>query len=194
VRWLREIDDAMPSVVFQVTGVGDAAVYIDDVAVAEHLDGRAVEVDPGRHRFKAKPVGAGAPQTTELVISEGAKRYPVAISFAPLPSEGGKRPEKSSGGLHPVFWIGGTVFVVGAVATGVGGGLALDNANTVKAHCPNRVCPPPYHGNVDALSTWGTVATVGAIVGAAGLATMFVGLFLPRVRTTVGFLDLRGAF
>jgi hypothetical protein len=53
VRWLHEIDESTPTILFHVEGAEDAAVYIDGKRVADHLDGRAIEVDPGRHRFHA---------------------------------------------------------------------------------------------------------------------------------------------
>ncbi len=185
VRWLREVDDAQPSIVLHVEGASSASVLVDDRLVASDLDGRAIDVDPGKHTVVVA-LPSGEKRTSMLVVSEGEKRRTVAVSFAPpvvAVQPAVSSPPKQGHGLHPLFWAGVGTTVVGATVGTVAGILALGYASDVRAHCPGRVCPPAYHSTLDALSLSGGVATVGFIVAGVGAALTVTGLLLPGRRT-----------
>jgi hypothetical protein len=202
VRWTHEIDDATPTIVFRIEGAPDAATFIDDKLVAEHLDGRAIAVEPGRHIFRAQLV-SGEVQSVELVISEGDKRKGVSLTFGNtskpkrLPATLAKdddvtQPER--GTLHPLVWAGGATLLAGSLLGTIAGGVALAKAGDVRNNCPNKTCPPPYHGTLDAVSTWSTISTTAFVVASAGLVALIVGFALPAKSTKVGFLRMQGTF
>jgi hypothetical protein len=74
---IDEIDAMQPTVVFRATN-GDGRdlvavhVFVDDVLVSSRLDGRAISVDPGEHRFVFKALGRLSTEMT-LVLREGDK-------------------------------------------------------------------------------------------------------------------------
>lgn len=91
--WLREVEQTLPSIVFEAVGpdgldVADARVLIDGEVLVERLDGKAVEVDPGEHVLRYER--AGWPSIEQMVlIREGDKGRRVAVRFekAPAPAQ-----------------------------------------------------------------------------------------------------------
>lgn len=97
VDWLVELDKAIPSIAVvarDATGADiiEARVRIDGVVVAERLDGRAIEVDPGAHTLRVEREGT-APIEQSLLVTEGERRRPIVIQF-PAPA----RPEPPAHG------------------------------------------------------------------------------------------------
>lgn len=85
-KWLEEVDQSMPSVVFEVTGpdgreVADVKVTMDDEVLVTEITGTAVVVDPGNHAFKFER--AGQVLEERFVIREGEKRRKLEVSFVP---------------------------------------------------------------------------------------------------------------
>jgi hypothetical protein len=72
-----ELAKAQPEVVFEATnGNGQflhmVSVFVDDQLVAERLDGRAIKVDPGEHRFTFRALGR-LDAELRLSVPEGAR-------------------------------------------------------------------------------------------------------------------------
>lgn len=87
--WLGEVDRAMPSVVIEARdprGDETAAVRvrIDGVLLAERLDGKAIELDPGEHSFRFEH--AGQTQERTLLIREGEARRKIEVRFSAPPA------------------------------------------------------------------------------------------------------------
>jgi len=61
--------------------------------------------------------------------------------------------------------------VAGGVTFGVAGSMAQSNFDDLVDQCPNDRCPPDLESQADDTRTQQTVANIGLIVGAAGLAT-----------------------
>jgi hypothetical protein len=85
VKWLGEVDSAMPSVVIVAKDaagneVSDVTVVVDGTKVLDHLDGKALPVDPGVHLFKFKREGSHTVEQ-KVLIREAEKRRPVAVTF-----------------------------------------------------------------------------------------------------------------
>ena len=84
-RGVSEIDAAMPSLVFAATGdngdITDVRISVDGVVVAERVEGRAYDVNPGSHVVKFEKSGR-PPVTMSIVAREGEKSRPVSASFA----------------------------------------------------------------------------------------------------------------
>ncbi len=85
VQWLREVDDALPSVVLTVSGPDgneavDVHVTLDGAPLVDRLDGHAVAIDPGVHTLTFTIAGTD-PYEQRVVIREGEKLRPIAVTF-----------------------------------------------------------------------------------------------------------------
>ena len=83
-RWLDEVESALPSVVLGAkrggVDVSDVRVMLDDELLVEQLVGRALAIDPGRHKLTF--VGADDEQVViEVVVREGEKNRPIVATF-----------------------------------------------------------------------------------------------------------------
>lgn len=192
---LKDVDAATPTIVFEVKdGAGndlsDARVLIDGQPFAE-IDGAAVPVDPGEHRFTFEVGGLLTAERT-LILHEGDKgRHERVVLEVGLPSPatgtagslGGGAPQSSSTHGLAIPTLAYVALGVGAVglSVGIGAGVASDNAYTsLKQECPAG-CPPTEKGELDnfhRLRTWSYVGYVTTVAGVAGGAVLW--LTLPR--------------
>jgi hypothetical protein len=146
VQWMTEVAAAMPTVVLGARDAGgrdvlSARVSVDGVVVARGLDGKAVEVDPGVHKFRFESDGAAVEQT--VLIREGEKNRAVTTTLdrGPVASTGPAAasvlPPRRAAPLHASAWtwaLGG----VGLAALGVGAYLELSvdaDANQLQRSC-----------------------------------------------------------
>jgi hypothetical protein len=85
--WLSEVDLLMPSVVVVArdprgTELYDVRVSVDGELAASRLDGLAIAVDPGTHRFLYEAPNA-PPVEQQLVIREGEKGRVLWVTLVP---------------------------------------------------------------------------------------------------------------
>jgi hypothetical protein len=209
--WLLEVEASIPTIVLSARDAGgselqDVQVSIDGTAVAQTLDGRAFEVEPGSHVFTfVDPRGVSATQTA--MILEGTKNQTVRVTLgspqtpAPIPpspapppaqapdvsppQQPPESPPASTGG-SPLPGIGLIVGGAGIAALATGGVFAL-LANSAKSgyeqHCgsaigaPAAFCDPQgISGHQDA-SNKAALSTAFVIGGGVALAAGAV-LFL----------------
>jgi len=82
--WLSELDASAPTLVFTAKmGEGDVAnmrVMMDDVVLAEKIDGKPIAVDPGEHKFTFER--EGRTEQRMLVVQAGQKNRQVLVVFA----------------------------------------------------------------------------------------------------------------
>jgi hypothetical protein len=222
-RWAAQ----MPSVVFEVKdGAGHelsaVKVTVDGGALTERLDGTAIELDPGTHRFTFE--AAGQPTVVEeYILHEGEKDRretvvvgdaapPVAgdASAAPLaPAESvpapppPERPKmtNSGGNMRMAGFIVGGTGLAGLLASGVLGVAAELKWNDVTPNCrTSGSCNGHDHDNSVEASNLANAATValisGGVLAAAGLALYFVAPRGPRVGVLVSpdGMAITGAF
>jgi hypothetical protein len=137
-EWLRQLDDAMPTVVFAAkdehgNDVSGARVFSGSKLVTSNLDGKPVALDPGPYdiRFERDP---NQSVTLHVVLRSGEKNRAVTATFPgegqlgtppegtePAPAPPGAEPEQSSS-----FWNGRNVTSLTLLAGGVvAGGLGL---------------------------------------------------------------------
>jgi hypothetical protein len=134
VEWLSQLEMLYPSVVFDAYVDGrqalGAEVYADGRLASDHIDGRAMEMDPGRHVFRIEVPGF-PPSEQILVLPEGARRRMVSASFEhpPPPAKAYHRP------IPATVWIALEVAVAGAASMGVFGGLALSEKSSLGKSC-----------------------------------------------------------
>jgi hypothetical protein len=194
---LDELASEVPSIVFAAKGaarndLSAVSVTIDGKPLVDHLDGSAIEVDPGEHTFSLTAASL-PPATLKLLIRECERGRHEAVLIAPpdaplarppdrkLPvGAAGKTPEKGpDSSLRPaapastqrlVAW---TALGLGAVGVVLGSVFGLeskskhDEAKACGATCPDL---PSHDANEDALK-FGNISTVAFIVGAVGLAS-----------------------
>jgi len=185
---LDEVTKAIPTVVF-VVRTADAhdlsavRVSMDGAPLAEHLDGSALEVDPGEHTFSFEGEGL-APFQKQLLLHEGDKgvRVPIVLGPttpgpAPLPAVPVPPPPASvasmaDGGSSPtaayvVLGIG----AAGLVATVVTGAIALKDKSSLDSACGahKSTCPGSSQADIDSMHTTSLISDVSLGVGVVGL-------------------------
>ncbi|HEY0465458.1 MAG TPA: hypothetical protein VGC79_14685 [Polyangiaceae bacterium] len=192
---LDELTSAVPSLIFSAkdaTGrdLSAVTVTIDGKPLVDHLDGSAIEVDPGQHTFEFEAEAEALPPTTlKLLVREGERgRHsevligpPAALKVSPPPSQpettdgdaAAKDSESATGSTgstqRVLAWtalgLGTAGLVVGSVF-GLKSKSKHDDAKACGTTCPDE---PSYQANEDALK-FGNISTVAFIVGAVGLA------------------------
>jgi hypothetical protein len=172
VRWLDEVTQSLPSVVPLATdeagdNLVDVNVSVDGAPLVATSAGRAIELDPGPHRFRFER-GASSAETTVLVaVGEKNKRVAVVLRLA-APSQAAD--PKSTG--RPGSTLGRVGLIAGAagvVALGTGAVFGVEALrNQSAAHCPANVCRPGSNpGALRTAQTDGDVSTVLFVAGGA---------------------------
>lgn len=167
-------EKALPSVVFRVkdergADVVNAKVFDGDALIAERLDGKSVEVDPGEHRFRVEREGA-PPVTQTVLVREGESLRTVAFGDD-------RASTGSSGGasISPAFWVLGATGLVGlGLFAGLGGAGLAKRGELVDAAC----APDCDSGDVDAVRGLFLGADISLGLGVASLAAATLVYFL----------------
>jgi hypothetical protein len=171
VNWLGELAKISPSVIIDADVDGQQApstrVYVDATLLVEHLDGKAVELDPGMHKFRFEVPGF-PPQEQDIVVSEGVQGRVVVANFH---RDVGALPPTPRGAPAPRP-IPSTVLIVGAVAlagvasTAVFGALATSEKSSLSQSC-GPFCSDSQLGT---LRGYARAADISAGVAAAAAA------------------------
>lgn len=199
-RFGEELAQLVPTVTF---GARDAragdlpltTVYVDDVLVASRLDdGRAYELDPGKHVVRY--VHEGRETTVRVVLGQGEKGRVLLATFvdptAPKPEAVASTPtrieEEPSRGKLPlvVAGIGGAALVAGASLFAIGLAKVPGNCSTSSHECtvaPNDGALDDAHGAM-------SLANAGLAIGVAGAVTVAGGLLWYFMQPTT--IDRRG--
>jgi hypothetical protein len=179
---LSEVMKNIPSVVIVAKdGAGrdltDVKVTIDGNPYADHLDGRAIELDPGKHTFRFEVAGQD-PVVQDFLLEQGEqnRRETVVIGpVAPAPSVAGASGSGSRTTPNTLALVVGGVGVAGLVASGIFAALSVSAHNAYEQDCGGNIGAPPNQctsagvsGEKDAAMK-GTLAT-GLLIGGAALA------------------------
>ncbi len=186
-RWLAEVDHAMPSLVVSVRSargedVRDARVSIDGELVAERLDGRAMDLDPGDHDVRVE-VG-GEIVDRHVVVVEGEKARVLAIELAerpapPPPPEVPPPPPLVTRPVPVLTWVFGGFTLAGlGVFTGFG---VAGNAGYADMERCRPACSPDL---VDDTQRSYLVADLGLGVAVVGLGLTVASYLLRPTVTT----------
>jgi hypothetical protein len=165
---------------------------MDGQPLIDHIDGSAVAVEPGAHRFVFE-VDGRPPEEKTLVMTEGEKGKRVRIEIAPPP------PPPSHEG-ETQRWIGLSFGGAALVSTAIGTGFGLSaRSNLSRSHvdCANSASAatctnePLAASELSTANSQATVAT-GAFIGAGAFLAAGAILFLsaPTARSTVSALDV----
>ena len=186
---LAAVDRAVPSIVFEAKdGAGNdltaVRVTLDGRAIAERLNGSAIDIDPGEHRFTFEVAGQPTVER-KLVIRERDKERrervifgvaapappTVATQVAPSPGAPTTPPEDGGQGRRVLGLVAGGVGLVGLAVGGIFGGLTFSSWGNVNSECPNHAgCSAQATNNHSNAVTFGTVSTAGFIAGGVLLA------------------------
>lgn len=190
--WTRAYEDAakemeavaarLPWVVIRVNGAPNPYLTVDGTPVPRAVLGIKRPVNPGKHELRViadgyRPVkrtfALAEGQSTTLDIDleaepEPQPLAPMAPPPVPLPPPVNNTDGKAQRSIgYVALGVGGAGVVVGAVA----GGLFLAKRSQLANDCPASQCPPGHEQDVTRYRQFGTVSTVGLVVGAVGVAT-----------------------
>jgi hypothetical protein len=180
---LSQVTGELPSVVFEVKDgngheLSAVRITMDGEVVADHLDGSAIDLDPGEHGFTFETSGQ-PPFTERIVVHEGDKnRLEVAVISSPSPSSlhlpppptpppaNGDQAKPGGSGMWTVGLVAGGVGIAGLVVGGVFGGLAFRSWGLVNGDCPSHMaCSSQAFDNRNHAVAFSTVSDVGFIAG-----------------------------
>jgi hypothetical protein len=184
-NWREEVERAIPSVIVQAKVDGaeatDVKVFIDGAMAKAQLDGKAIPVDPGSHKFRFETPGVQAIETT-VVIREGEHYRPIPAEF--VSPKVTAPPARMTRPVPLPVWILGGVAVVGSAGFATFGIVG----NQQKLSLQNRGCAPfCATSDVNAAQRSYMAADISLGVGALALATGAVFFFLrPEVPVRVG--------
>lgn len=182
----------IPRIRVKVTGAEanstSLRVTLDGKPVPPELVGVLRTVDPGVHQLEARVPGIGSAQR-RIEVKEG-ERKDVELELAPVDVGGrqqGDQPEAGGAGwsARKTWSVVAASIGVAGVGTGIGFGLAANQKHsTLKDSCSGNSCPPSASGDLDSFRTDRTISWIGYGVGAAGLATAAVLVFVVKDRPT----------
>lgn len=178
-EWLADLNKKMPSVVFRAMDEGgrdvaDASVEIDGKRTVA-VDGRSVDVDPGKHTIKIVRAGS-KPFEDVIIVAQSekdrvvvAKLVAVAVQAAVAPPP--KNDEPKRGGVPTasvVAWGIGGVALLSFAGFGLKARVDYDD---YEARCGNRCA----ESERDTVATSVLIADISLVVAvvAAGVGTYF---------------------
>ncbi len=159
-EWLSEVQRLQPSFVVTArdrSGADrtDVRVIVDGTEVADRLDGRAIEIDPGQHLVRLEAADSWVVEES-LIAREGEKARPLMVTLRPkhrdeqvTPSPSPAPPpehERKDASWAP--WLSGGVAVV-ALGVFTGFGIAgISQRSDLLASC-NNSCSAADKDSVD---------------------------------------------
>lgn len=199
-EWLAEVDRQVPTASFvakDASGqeVVDVEVSIDDRPVAAKLDGRAVQLDPGRHVVRFRRAGTNDSTESTLVFRSGEKDRVVELRFAaprppavPAPAappsssvdEGPKTSENKGLQVPLIAWAGLGAAVLGTGTLVTFATLANDQEGALRRTCAPS-CPASDSDSLHRKIVFGNIGLGVAIVG---LGTTLVSTILANRRSS----------
>ncbi len=181
-RWLGEVDALMPTVVLTARDpagapVAEAKLFVDGAAIA---GGRALELDPGAHQFRAEAPGRLA-QERLVTIAPGVRDQRVELELRPAPVPA------PSGLPRPTAILGGVAILGVGVAAGFGSVGLVERNRLDDRHCsPN--CPPD---DVHTIRRNFAVADIALGVGVLAIAAAVIYYALDKPAKPGELLTLR---
>jgi len=185
--WIKAVDEAnkdvatitprIPWVTITVLGPTNPEVVIDSTPVPPASLGAKRAINPGSHKIMAAAEGF-QPVQKDIVVAEG-QALAINLELEQVPAEPSTlakrvpvQAEQSTAGPdtrkilgYGALGLGGAGLIVG----GVSGILALGKHSRLKDACPDLHCDPNEQATLDSYRTFGTVSTVGFIVGGVGV-------------------------
>jgi hypothetical protein len=188
--WARAYEDAakeleavaarLPWVVIRITGASDLYLTLDGTPVPRAVLGIKRPANPGKHELRVIASGYRTVKRTFAVVEGQSATVDVDLEaepapepFAPIaPTLETPPPVDTSGKAwraagYTALGMGVAGFVVG----GITGGMFLAKRSELANDCPASHCAPAFEKDVARYRQFGTISTVGFVVGAVGAAT-----------------------
>ncbi len=174
---VAEVNTAIPTIVFEVkdaTGADLTAVKIsmDGQPLVDHIEGTAISLDPGEHRFTFEAPGLPRLDKTFVIVEamkDRRERITIGPASAPTPPPASPAPplvapataappaperpappppsdqESTTAGNTQRTWglVAGGVGVAALAAGGIFGVLAVGAKNGYEQHCGSNIGQPP---------------------------------------------------
>ena len=206
-QWLNDLEQRLPSVVFEVRVDGEpdmtATVTADGKRVEEWTRGEALRLDPGEHQFRVE-AGKYEPIVRKVLLAEGMRfrvitvdfkssSLPKPLSVPPSASTPPNEPRRSPGARHlptafyPLLGVGAVGVVSFGVFSLIGKSKQHDLESTCKPNCTDSALKP--------MKTSFLIGDISLGVGVASLVA--AGVFYLRADaksapTTIGLVRLPG--
>lgn len=173
-RWAKEVEAAMPTVVFQVRDASGkplegARVLFDGKVLKDPIDEAEVEIDPGDHVLRYELPGADSIEQS-VSFREGEKARKLSVMFD-TPSAAPPPPPPSGGGPPVLPIVLGGVGVVGVAAFVTLGVVGKNQRDELRETC----APACSEDDVSSVRTKLVLADVSLGVG---LVALGVGTYL----------------
>jgi hypothetical protein len=194
-RWLAEVQAAQPTVVFAARQGGrdldQVTVTCDGERMAAGLDGRAVDMDPGKHSCRFEAAGA-LPAAVELLVMEGQKSRVVQVDIQTglprpqlLPEPVPLPPPRPRPAVGPWVLAGvGALGLAGFAALGLSG---LNAEHRLEEQCAPS-CPARDVGGVRSRYLLADVSLgIGVVSAAAAAALLWGGRENAGARVALGW-------
>jgi len=185
-RFVDDLSRQQPSLTFvardaQGADLPDTSVYIDENLAATRLDdGKAHEVDPGRHTVRF--TSAGKEYSSTIVVGLGEKGRTVMATFTTInPPAPAVRATASAGpAVRRVHPFGSKIAIgVGGVAVATGALLAVLGVRKVPSSCSissNQCSAPPGDPVFDQAKSGMQEVNIGIAIGSIGAVALAGGL------------------
>jgi hypothetical protein len=171
--WLKELDQRIPSVVFDIRAQGrpssEAEVYADDKRVENWTRGEALRLDPGEHRFRFT-LAPFAPSSQTVVLGEGMRYRVVTVDFATAQamSPGQTVPDRTTVPSRPIPVLAYPLLGLGVV--GLGGFIGLGLSGKAEQRHLERTCSPNCtDADLSTMKSRYLVADISLAVGVGSL-------------------------
>ncbi len=201
---LESLRRNIPSVIFSVTDKSGAdtsnvKVYADDVLLSDGLDGRALELDPGKYHLRFL-LGDGTELSQDVVIREAEKNRLLQLRAEPdVKPQPPATPVQAAppvatlqvrSGPPVAAWVATGVAVAGLGTFGTFALLGSKDKQTLQDCAPS--CDESERKTRDRLKTKFLVADVGLGVGAASAVLATVLFIVGPSRDQAGDVAKRG--
>jgi hypothetical protein len=177
MRWLTEVEAAMPTVTFAAKGIDgkdvtEVRVTLDGQLLRDSLDGKSTSIDPGTHTLRFEH-GTEAPIDQSLVIREGEKSRVISVSWAKSAAREGASEHASvagSSGPPTSAWVFSGIGAASLAAFGVLAVHGVQRRSELEKECFGSC----EQGRVDSVKTELAVADValGAGIVSVGIAAV----------------------
>ena len=199
-RWLNDLDQRIPSVVFEVRvdGEPDTTVRVtaDGKPVDEWTRGQAMRLDPGEHEFRFE-LGPYPPVVRKLLLAEGMRYRVVSVEFKSASLQGASSGAPAPAPKEPVQPPSGKRFpiivypLLGAGALGLGGFTVFGLIGKSKQGDLESSCKPNCtQSDLKPMKTSYLIGDISLGIGIASLIAAGVFYFEAQVKTTPATIAL----
>jgi hypothetical protein len=177
-QWLEGLESLVPSIVIHAEAGGEdrteVKVELDGKVIAERIDGKGIDVDPGQHDLRFSLAGF-PPVKKNLVMHEGEQLRVVKVVFEQPDVSTGKGPVIVTRPVPPVVYVFGGIALAGAAGFTTFGLVGTSQRSRLERDC----MPNCTDSSVDGVKRNLLFADVSLGIGVVALATGTV-LWLTR--------------